>query len=162
MSTSQQPLMTLLGQAEEARDAALAQFELSRKAHEGSRQQLQSLQDFRDQYQSRWQTQFRQAGGMEIMRCYQDFMARLGDAVDAQRRRSEQFNLSMERCRAELIERERKVAAVTQLLERREKEQLQKEVRREQKATDELAARLMASAPPGPMSAKSNLPPSSH
>jgi flagellar FliJ protein len=157
-----QPLITLLEQAEEARDAALAQFEVSRKAHEGSRQQLQSLQDFRDQYQTRWQTQFRQAGGMEIMRCYQDFMARLGDAVNDQHRRCEQFNQAMERCRNELIERERKVAAVTQLLQRREKEQAQREMRREQKATDELAARLMASAAPGPMSAKGNLPPSSH
>jgi flagellar protein FliJ len=156
-----QPLITLLEQAEEARDAALAQFEVSRKAHEGSRQQLQSLQDFRDQYQTRWQTQFRQAGGMEIMRCYQDFMARLGDAVNDQHRRCEQFSQAMERCRTELIERERKVAAVTQLLQRREKEQAQREMRREQKATDELAARLMASAP-GPLSAKGNLPPSSH
>jgi flagellar FliJ protein len=156
-----QPLITLLEQAEEARDAALAQFEVSRKAHEGSRQQLQSLQDFRDQYQTRWQTQFRQAGGMEIMRCYQDFMARLGDAVNDQHRRCEQFSQAMERCRTELIERERKVAAVTQLLQRREKEQAQREMRREQKATDELAARLMASAP-SPLSAKGNLPPSSH
>jgi flagellar FliJ protein len=157
-----QPLITLLEQAEEARDAALAQFEVSRKAHEGSRQQLQSLQDFRDQYQTRWQTQFRQAGGMEIMRCYQDFMARLGDAVNDQHRRCEQFSQAMERCRTELIERERKVAAVTQLLQRREKEQAQREMRREQKATDELAARLMASAPASPLSAKGNLPPSSH
>lgn len=160
MSTSQ-PLITLLGQAEEARDTALAQFEVSRKANDGARQQLQSLQDFRDQYQTRWQNQFRQAGGMEIMRCYQDFMARLGDAVNDQARRCEQFTQAMDRCRAELIERERKVAAVTQLLQRRDKEQAQREMRREQKATDELAARLMASAPPGPMSAK-NPPPSSH
>ena len=52
-----------------------------------------------------------------------------------------------------------RVAAVSQLLQRREKEQAQREQRREQKATDELAARLMASAPAGPLSAKNNLPP---
>lgn len=158
MNTSQS-LITLLEQAEEARDTALAQFEVSRKSHEGARQQLQSLQDFREQYQTRWQSQFRQAGGMEIMRCYQDFMARLGEAVGDQDKRCEQFRLAMERCRGELIERERRVAAVSQLLQRREKEQAQREQRREQKATDELAARLMASAPAGPMSAKNNLPP---
>jgi len=155
----QQALITVLEQAEEARDAALAQFEASRKAHEGARQQLQSLHDFRQQYQNRWQNQFRQAGGMEIMRCYQDFMARLAEAEAEQERRCTQVQQAMERCRAQLIERERKVAAVTQLIERRATEQQLRQQRRDQKATDEIAARLIASAGNNPLASSPAAPP---
>lgn len=146
-------LTTILEQAEGARDEAIAQFERQRKAHEGAQQQLQSLHDFRHQYQLRWQGQFQQAGGMEIVRCYQDFMTRLTEAEVEQQRRTEQARVMTERCRLLLIERERKVAAVTQLLRRRAQEEQAREGRRDQKATDELAARLMAANKAGPMAA---------
>jgi molybdenum-dependent DNA-binding transcriptional regulator ModE len=54
----------------------------------------------------------------------------------------------------QLIERERKVAAVSRLIERRGQEQSLKDQRRDQKATDEMAARLSSSGG-GLMSAKS-------
>lgn len=146
MSNSMQPLKALLEQAQTARDEAFAQYESGRRAHETAKQQLQSLHDFRKQYQERWQGQFRQSGGMEIMRCYQDFMTRMGDAEAEQQRRTEAARVFMERCQAMLLERERKVAAVEKLMERRASEQALKEQRRDQKATDEMAARLRASA----------------
>ena len=151
MTTPLQPLLTVLDQAESARDEAMACLENARKASEASRQQLQSLHDFRAQYQTRWQSQFRQSGGMEIMRCYTDFMARLADAEAEQQRRTDQTKAVVEHCRAALVERERKVAAVTQLIRRRAQEQSLQEQRRDQKATDEMAARLMSSSP-GPLS----------
>jgi flagellar FliJ protein len=134
-------LLIVLEAAEKARDAAQADTESARKAFEGARQQAQSLGDWRREYQQRWQSQFRQAGGMEIMRCYQDFMLRLGEAVSDQDMRVEQARLQLERCKAQLIERERKVAAVAQLMDRRHAEVLQRQERQEQKATDEVAAR---------------------
>ena len=140
---AQSPLLLLLEAAEKARDAAVADLEGARKAHEAARQQSQSLTDWRREYQARWQSQFRQTGGMEIMRCYQDFMQRLAEAVSDQDKRVEQAHLYMERCREQLIERERKVAAVAQLLERRQAETLRKQNRQEQKATDEVAARTL-------------------
>ena len=154
MSQNPTALIALLEQAEAARDEAIGQFEGSRKAHEGAQKQLQSLHDFRQQYQDRWQHQFKQAGGMEIMRCYQDFMTRMGEAEAEQRRRTEHAGVYAERCRAMLIERERKVAAVSRLIERRGQEQSLKDQRRDQKATDEMAARLSSSGG-GLMSAKS-------
>ncbi len=145
--------MALLEQAEAARGEAVQQFERGRQAHDTARQQLQSLHDFRKQYQDRWQQQFRQAGGMEIMRCYQDFMTRMSEAELEQQRRAEQAHSYLERCRTLLIERERKVTAVTRLMERRAGEMLLKEQRRDQKATDEVAARLHAANRSGPLSA---------
>ena len=134
-------LLLVLGAAQKERDAALSALEAARQAHEAARQQAQSLHDWRRDYQQRWQGQFQQSGGVEIVRCYQDFMNRLGDAVSEQDRRVGNTEQQLARARALLIERERRVAAVAQLIERREAERLQKQARQEQKATDEMAAR---------------------
>ncbi|MDE1997575.1 MAG: flagellar export protein FliJ [Burkholderiales bacterium] len=136
-----QPLFLVLESAEKARDDARSEMEAARRAYEAARQQGQSLHDWRQEYQTRWQSQFRQSGGVEIVRCYQDFMQRLGEAVSEQERKVEQTRLYMERCRELLIERERKVAAVGQLIERRQKEAALVQHRQEQKATDEIASR---------------------
>jgi flagellar FliJ protein len=146
-------LIALLEQAQAERDEALSQFENARKAHDHARQQLQSLHDFRQQYQDRWRHQFSQGSGMEIMRSYQEFMNRMTEAEVEQSRRVELAASSAERLRGVLIERERKVAAVTKLMERRANEQSLKEQRRDQKATDEMASRLHATNRSGPLSA---------
>ena len=147
-----QSLLIVLEAAEKARDEAVAAHEARRKAYEAARQQAQSLTDWRHDYQNRWQAQFRQSGGMEIVRCYQDFMQRLGDAVDAQDQQVAQAQTLMERSRLELIERERRVAAVSKLIDKRLLEQRARLSRQEQKATDEMASRasrLSASMPGG-------------
>lgn len=136
-----QPLLLVLEAAEKARDEALSKLEGGQRQLDAARQQAQSLNDWRREYQQRWQTQFKQSGGMEIMRCYQDFMARLTDAQTEQDRRVEQARERLDRLRTELIDREKRVAAVSQLIDRRALEQRRKEQRQEQKATDEIAAR---------------------
>jgi len=142
-----QPLLMLLESAEKARDDAVTQLEGARRAHEAARQQAQSLADWRKEYQQRWSNQFAKSGGMEIMRCYQDFTLRLGDAVSEQDKRVNQASLFMEQCRAQLIERERRVAAVGQLIDRRQTEQMLREQRQDQKATDEQASRAGRGSP---------------
>lgn len=136
-----QALWMVLSTAEKARDEALSTLEAARQVAEQARQQAQSLSDWRQDYQRRWQTQFQQSGGMEILRCYQDFMARLADAVNEQDKRVDIAQQHMARCREALIERERRVAAVSQLIERRQAEQQLRQQRQDQKATDEMAAR---------------------
>jgi flagellar FliJ protein len=136
-----QSLLLVLEAAQKERDAALSAHEAARKSHESARQQAQSLNDWRQDYQRRWQKQFQQSGGVEIVRCYQDFMQRLGDAVSEQDRRVSNAEQQVARARAVLIERERRVAAVSQLIDRRQAEVQHKQARQEQKATDEMAAR---------------------
>ena len=136
-----QPLLLVLEGAERARDDAKSEMEAARRTHEAARQQAQSLHDWRQEYQTRWQSQFRQSGGVEIVRCYQEFMLRLADAVSEQDRKVEQTHQYMERCRELLIERERKVIAVGQLIDRRQQEAALIQRRQEQKATDEMASR---------------------
>lgn len=136
-----QALLMVLESAEKERDDAVSSLESARQAHESARQQAQSLHDWRQDYQRRWQAQFQQSGGVEIIRCYQDFIQRLSDAVTEQDRRVSLCEQQVSRCRAQLIERERRVAAVSQLIDRREAELQLKRNRQEQKATDEMAAR---------------------
>ncbi len=138
-----QALQLVLDAAVKARDEAMSILESARQAHAASRQQAQSLSDWRLEYQRRWQTQFQQSGGMEIVRCYQEFTVRLGDALSEQDRRVGMAEQHLARCRAQLIERERRVAAVAQLIERRQAELQLKQNRQEQKATDEQAARAV-------------------
>lgn len=136
-----QSLLMVLESAEKERDEALRALEAARKSHESARQQAQSLHDWRQDYQRRWQAQFKQSGGVEIVRCYQDFINRLADAVTEQDRRVDLADQQVARARSLLIERERRVAAVSQLIDRRQAELMHKQARQEQKATDEMAAR---------------------
>ncbi|MBP7132114.1 MAG: flagellar export protein FliJ [Aquabacterium sp.] len=147
-----QSLLIILEAAEKARDQAVAAHEARRKTYEAARQQAQSLTDWRRDYQNRWQAQFRQSGGVEIVRCYQDFMQRLGDAVGAQDLQVAQAQALMEHSRLELVERERRVAAVSKLIDKRLLEARVRHARQDQKATDEMASRaahLAASLPGG-------------
>lgn len=141
--SANQALHIVLETAEKARDEALAEVDRRRRAVEAARQQAQALQDWRREYQSRWQAQFQQSGGMEIVRCYQDFMLRLGDAVGEQDRRVAQAEAHMARGQADLLACERKAAAVAKLIEKRVLDAQLKHNRQEQKATDEMAARAV-------------------
>ncbi len=147
MNAPSSSLLVLLETAERSRDEAMGELERARQAAEAARRQAQSLSDWRRDYQVKWQAQFRQAGGVEIMRCYQDFMLRLGDAVSDQDVKVAHARAFEERCKVTLMERERKVAAITQLLERRQSEWQRQQERQEQKATDELAARQHRASP---------------
>lgn len=139
--SANQALLMVLESAEKERDEAMAQLEARRKACDAARQQAQSLTDWRKEYQQRWQNQFRQSGGMEIVRCYNDFMQRLADAVTEQDHRLAQAEQMLERSRLELIERERKVAAVSKLIDKRILEAQARMNRQDQKAMDEMASR---------------------
>ena len=70
---------------------------------------------------------------MEIVRCYQEFMLRLADAVSEQDRRVEQTRQATERCRELLIER-RESHRCGQLIERRQQEAALIQRRQEQKS----------------------------
>jgi len=135
------PLISLIEVAERERDDALARFERMRQAAQAAQDQGQALRQWRGEYVARWQTQFQTGSSVEIVRCYQEFMARLAQAIAEQDIAIERTRNSLEAARQLLQAREQRLAAVGQLIDRRRREQAQAESRREQKATDEQAAR---------------------
>lgn len=149
--TALKPLTTLLECAERERDDARTRFERSRVAHQAATEQADALRAWRSEYAQRWQTQFQTGGSVEIVRCYQDFMSRLGQAIAEQDIAVERARNSLEAARSILQVREQRVGAVDQLIDRRRRETAQAENRREQKATDEQASRLLAARAAGNM-----------
>lgn len=142
--SSLKPLQTLLECAERERDEARQRFEQHRTAHQAATDQAQALAQWRLEYQQRWQAQFARGGSVEIVRCYQDFMARLAQAISDQDLAVARAHGSLDAARAVLAAREQRVAAVEQLIERRLRELQAVARRREQKDTDEQAARAGA------------------
>lgn len=136
-----QPLLALLALAEGERDTSLAACRRAAKVAEDAAGQSDQLVTYRSEYQQRWTGQFRTEGQMPLVHCYQGFMTRLGQAVSHQdlvlRRAAEQLAAAEQVLR----QHELRVASVRKLIDRRQIELRLSADRRDQKATDEFAAR---------------------
>lgn len=136
-----EPLLALLSQTERERDAALAESQRCTQAHGAAQSQADQLVAYRRDYEQRYAEKFKQEGGMELLHVYRSFMDRLNVAVDQQQRVAQHTHLKAEQARAALIEQEVRVASVRKLIERRQHEARLAADRRDQKQTDEFAAR---------------------
>ncbi|MBZ4096744.1 flagellar export protein FliJ, partial [Escherichia fergusonii] len=65
--------------------------------------QLEALSGWRGDYEKRWKAQFAGGASMEIIRCYQDFMQRLGQAIAEQELTVERTRNSAESARHLLV-----------------------------------------------------------
>jgi flagellar protein FliJ len=135
------PLMALLGQAERERDDALAAMQRANEAHLAAQSQADQLLAYRGEYEARFKEQFSRKSSIEILQCYQGFSARLGQAIDQQQHIAGHAALRLEQSRDSLRNQEMRVASVRKLLERRVQELRLAADRRDQKQTDEFAAR---------------------
>jgi flagellar protein FliJ len=135
------PLMALLGQAERERDAAQADFQKAQDGFAAAQGQADQLLAYRSEYEARFREQFKSNGSVSILQCYQGFSSRLGQAIDQQRLIATHAERRVEEARTGLLDQELRVASVRKLLERRLTELRQAADRRDQKQTDEFAAR---------------------
>ncbi|HEX7440313.1 MAG TPA: flagellar export protein FliJ [Caldimonas sp.] len=140
--TNLQPLIALLAQTERQRDLALADQMKAQAASQAAQAQAENLLAYRRDYEQRWSAQFCREGRIELVRCYQGFMERLTQAVDAQVRTARLASAQLERATTTVREHEIQVAAVSKLVERRLAEGRREAHRHEQKENDELAARI--------------------
>jgi len=138
-----QPLQTLLAHAERERDAALAEARKREIEHHHAAQQVEQLLTYRRDYEQRWSSEFSRSGGIDIVHCYQGFVARLGAAIEAQQRVTANAVQRLAEAQATWQEKEMRVASVRKLMERRGQELRGADDRREQKQLDEHAARLL-------------------
>ena len=139
--TDLQPLTVLLGRNERQRDAAIAEHLRAVASSRAAAAQAEQLRGYRREYEQRWSAQFCVAGQMELVRCYQSFMERLTQAVEHQARVEAHAALQVERALVALRETELRCAAVRKLIERRSHEHRLAAERRDQKQSDEFAAR---------------------
>ncbi len=141
--TPMQPLLTLLAQAERERNDAMAEAKRIEMEHRHALRQAEQLQTYRRDYEQRWSAQFSLSGGIAIVQCYQGFITRLGQAIEAQERVTLLAAQRLERAQQAWQQHEMRVASVRKLIERRGREQRGVEDRREQKQLDEHAARQL-------------------
>lgn len=139
--TDLQPLLVLLSQHDRQRDAALVDHQRAVAANQAAMAQATQLHDYRRDYEQRWTAQFTSQGQMELVHCYQSFNQRLTLAVDQQALSAAVAAEQLARALARLQEAEMRCASVRKLIERRTLEQRLATDRREQKQTDEFAAR---------------------
>jgi flagellar FliJ protein len=141
-------LATLLEQAETQRNAALASFNQARARRDGARDQARELEIYRNDYQQRWNRQFQSRGaGLDILRCYQQFADRLELALAQQTHAIDLCEQTLQRANDTLAAHELRVASVRKLIERRQDEVRRGAERREQRASDELAQRMVSRRP---------------
>ena len=140
-ATATDTLSLLLERAEGERDAAAQALHAATAQAQAARAQHGELAGYRQDYQQRWTQSFAQATTMEIMACYQSFGQRLNQAVDSQGHVAQNADQRQVRARDALRQAELRVAALRQLIARRQAEVHKQAQRREQRATDEFAAR---------------------
>jgi len=136
-----QPLMALLEQTEQERDATLQQQQRAQTEHQAAIAQGEQLVAYRREYEQRWGERFSSAGHIELVHSYHGFMTRLTQAVEHQQRVVDSAGGLLERATAALVEQEMRVASVRKLIERRVQELQRQSDRHEQRQLDELAAR---------------------
>ena len=139
--TDLHPLTVLLGQNERQRDTALAEHQRAQNTSAAAAAQAEQLLAYRRDYEQRWSAQFCREGKIELVRCYQSFMERLTQAVEQQSAVATHAAQQVERALTTLRATEMRCAAVRKLIERRLLEQRLAADRRDQKQSDEFAAR---------------------
>ena len=134
-------LQMLLEREEAERDAAALAVRQSQDHLQRLQSQTAQFMQHRTDYITRWQQQFHQAGGIEIVHCYRSFMQRLDQAMAQLGLQQRQAELNLQRQRHRLVEAETRVAAIRKLISRRLETHERAQQRREQKQTDEAAQR---------------------
>jgi flagellar FliJ protein len=145
MSTS---LTTLLDHAERQRDQTLVREQRARAALDDALQRQSQLAQWRAEHRHRWTAVLREAMTAPLMQCHHAFTQRLHEAADLQDEQVERARQALARRQAETMEAERRVASIRQLLARREAAARVSATRREQRQTDEAAARAFLAARP--------------
>jgi flagellar FliJ protein len=136
-----QSLQLLLEHAGNERDAARSVLQQAEQALERIRLQVQQLQVYRAEYLARGPGRDGRAAPIALLRCHQDFLQRLDQAVDQLQRQQSSATQRVQQLREALLAREQRVASVRKLIERRMAEHRRGAERQEQRRQDEAAQR---------------------
>lgn len=143
-SSNLQALTVLLERAEAERDDALKHLREAQARADAARHQHDQLNQYRQDYRDRWSQEFATRTTVQILGCYQNFGVRLDQAIGQQSGIAEYADQRLVAARDVLREREMRVASVRKVIERRRAESMHRQMRQEQRATDEQAARAAA------------------
>ncbi len=122
------------------RDDARRSLQDARSASQAAQAQLDQLEGYARETQNRWGMRPNAAVQPEVMYHHYQFMDRLGHAAGLQTDVVEQHAERVGAAERSLLEAELRLASLKKLVEKRQRDALQAQMRREQKQTDERAA----------------------
>ncbi|HMV61930.1 MAG TPA: flagellar export protein FliJ [Zoogloea sp.] len=135
------PLKPLLDLANTRMDEAARRLgELIASEH-AVEEKLALLKDYRDEYQARFMEAARNGIGPDAWRNYSAFIARLDDAIAQQQKLASDSRRRTEQGQQAWRDERNKVKAFDTLSQRHHTAQLRKELKQEQRLTDEHAAK---------------------
>ena len=138
-------LNLLLQRASAERDLALRALRLAQGNADAAVQQAEQLDQYRQDYRSRWGGEFARSGTAQLLTCYQAFGQRLEQVIVMQQTQLGQAKVRVGNAQQAWAARELRVAVVSKLIERRERERQLQRRRSEQRDSDELAQRVAQS-----------------
>ena len=136
-------LDTLIELATKQTDDAARRLGKAMRAGDDAQQKLQLLQQYRDDYAARMQTNAMSGLSASGYRNFQHFLDKLDDAIASQQKIVQDAHMRVNNERGAWQDSERKRMSYDMLATRALNAQLLEQARREQKQTDEFAARKL-------------------
>lgn len=138
------PLRPLLHLAQQKNEAARKRLGLLNQNRQLAETKLETLQQYRRDYQAMFQQAVANGIAPEDMRNFQDFIYRLDAAIAQQQSLAEQAQQSVQRGQQDLLETQRKMKSLDALEQRHLEAERKTEAKKEQRAQDEYAGRFAA------------------
>jgi len=141
--TKPSPLATLIGLAQDDVDAAAQRLGRLTRERDDVKQQLDALITYRDEYHARFTESARSGMAAGNVRNFQAFIDTLDTAIAQQQRLYEQALARLEAAKPEWRHQKQKLGSYEVLQARGDAAEARQTARREQRDTDEHAARML-------------------
>lgn len=128
--------------ATQKRDQAGRQLVQAQRACLAAEGQLAQLRGYADETAAKWATGAQRLTSAELLRHHYQFMDRLQQAIDLQQQVLADEGLRVEAAKKVALEAEFRLAALKQVLKKKQAEHARRQARREQRQTDELAGNM--------------------
>ncbi|MBK7461691.1 MAG: flagellar export protein FliJ [Betaproteobacteria bacterium] len=135
------PLQTLLELMQNRTDEASRKLGQLITAEQSQRSRLQMLEQYRDEYAQRMREAAAEGITRLILRNYQDFLARIDEAIEQQRQAVQNSELSTKAGQTEWRNQNTKLMAIDTLSSRHDARERYRENKQEQKILDEFSSR---------------------
>lgn len=138
------PLQPLVNLAQQKNDAAAKKLGQLNQQQQTAENKLEALQQFRKDYQVKFQDAVKQGIAPEDLRNFQDFINRLDEAIVQQRQAIEKVKVSVQHGRDEFKDTTRKMKSFDTLAQRHFEAEKKLEAKSEQRLQDEHTGRFAA------------------
>jgi len=142
------PLQTLLELMQSRTDEATRKLGQLISAEQSQRSRLQMLEQYRDEYAQRLRDATLEGITRLILHNYQDFLARIDEAIEQQRLAVQNSELSTKAGQAQWSDQNKKLKAIDALSTRHDARERYRENKQEQKLLDEFSSRKYSTSDP--------------